>query len=140
VRILLDTNVIISGLLSGASPPGKLLQGWLDGKYELVTSQVQLDELQRALGYERLRERISLEQGRDFLENIEVAAIVVSSVGQVDFSSDPDDNLILATAIAARADLIVSGDKPGMLSLSEVEGIRIVTPREALDRLESRPQ
>ena len=67
----------------------------------------------RALGYERLRDRISLEQARDFLENIEAAAIVVSSMPEIDFSSDPDDNIILATAIAGSADLIVSGDKPG---------------------------
>jgi len=137
VRILLDTNIIISGLLSSESPPGKLIQGWLDGRFELVTSQAQLDELLRALGYDRLRDRISPEQARDFLENIEAAAIMVATVPEVEFSSDPDDNIILATAIAGGADLIVSGDKPGMLTLSEVEGIKIVTPREALDRLES---
>lgn len=137
MRILLDTNIIISGLLSSESPPGKLIQGWLDGRFDLVTSQAQLDELLRALGYERLRDRISPEQTRDFLENIEAAAIVAPSVDEVDFSPDPDDNVILATAIAGRADLIVSGDKPGMLILGAVEGIRIVTPREALDRLQA---
>ena len=68
---------------------------------------------------------------------MEVAAIVVPSIGQVDVSADPDDNMILASAIAGRADLIVSGDKPGMLNLGEVEGIRIVTPREALSLLEA---
>ena len=114
--ILLDTNVIISGLLSSEGPPGKLIQGWLDGAFELVTSGAQLSELQRAHGYERLRDRISPEQARDVLENIEAAAIIVESVGQVAFSSDPDDNIILATAIAGRADLIVSGDKPGECS------------------------
>jgi putative PIN family toxin of toxin-antitoxin system len=138
VRILLDTNIIISGLLSSESPPGKLIQGWLDGRFELVTSQAQLDELLRALGYERLCDRISPEQARDFLENIETAAIVVSSMPEVGFSSDPDDNIILATAIAGSADLIVSGDKPGMLALSEVEGIKIVTPRR-VKRLKSWP-
>ena len=112
------------------------MQGWLDGTFELVTSQAQLEELQRGLGYERLRDRINPEQARDFLENIEVAAIMLTSVGEVSFSADPDDNVILATAIAGQADLIVSGDKPGMLSLGVVEGITIVTPREALDRLE----
>jgi predicted nucleic acid-binding protein len=82
--------------------------------------------LRRALGYKRLRDRISPEQARDVLENIEAAAIIVESVGQVTFSSDPDDNLMLATAIAARGDLIVSGDKLGMLSLGELEGNRAV--------------
>jgi len=59
VQILLDTNVIISGLLSGKGPPGRLLQAWLDGWFDLVTSHVQLDELRQALGYEKLRDRIN---------------------------------------------------------------------------------
>jgi putative PIN family toxin of toxin-antitoxin system len=136
VRILLDTNVIISGLLSSAGPPGQLMQGWLDGAFELVTSPAQLEELRWALRYERVRDRIHPDQARDIVENMEVAAIVVLSVGEVNYSSDPGDNMILAAAIAGRADLIVSGDKPGMLNLGEVEGIRIVTPRAALGLLE----
>jgi putative PIN family toxin of toxin-antitoxin system len=136
VRILLDTNIIISGFLSSEGPPGKLVQGWLDGTFELVTSPAQLEELRRALGYERLRDRINPDQAQYFLESVAVAAIVVTSVGEVTFSADSDDNVILATAIAGHAALIVSGDKPGMLNLREVEGIPIVTPREALDRLE----
>jgi predicted nucleic acid-binding protein len=67
---------------------------------------------------------------------MEVAALVVPTLGEVHFSSDPDDNRILATAIAGSANLIVSGDKPDMLNLGAVEGIRIVTPREALGLLE----
>jgi putative PIN family toxin of toxin-antitoxin system len=137
VQILLDTNVIISGLLSGKGPPGQLLQAWLDGRFDLVTSHLQLDELRRALGYEKLRDRINPAQVRDFVDNIVVMAVIVPSVTAVAFSPDPDDNLILATAIAGHADLIVSGDRQHMLALREVEGIPIVTPREALSRLEA---
>ncbi len=136
VRILLDTNVIISGFLSAKGPPGLLLQRWLDGRFDLVTSQTQLDELGRALGYEKFRDRINSDQMRDFVDNIDVMAVVVPSVPDVMLFPDPDDNPILATAIAGQADLIVSGDKPHMLALGEVEGIPIVTPREALNRLE----
>ena len=62
-------------------------------------------------------------------------ADVAEDLPAVNFSPDPDDNLILAAAIAGRADLIVSGDKKHMLSLGQVEGIPIVTPAEALHRL-----
>lgn len=137
VRILLDTNVIISGFLSAKGPPGQLLQAWLDGRFDLVTSPTQLVELERALSYEKLRDRINSDQVRDFVDNIDVMAVVVSSVPTLTRSPDPDDNPILATAIAGQADLIVSGDKPHMLALGEVEGIPIVTPREALNRLEA---
>lgn len=137
MRILLDTNVIISGFLSGKGPLGRLLQGWLDGRFDLVTSQTQLDELQRALGYAKLRDRINPAQVQDFVANIDVMAIMVPSVPAVSVSPDPADNLILAVALAGRADLIVSGDKLHMLALHEVEGIPIVTPRVALSRLEA---
>lgn len=53
-------------------------------------------------------------------------------------SPDPDDNVILATAIAGQADLIVSGDKKHMLALGQVDGIPIVPAAEAADRLASR--
>ncbi len=53
----------------------------------------------------------------------------------MDLSPDPKDNPILAAAIAGKADLIVSGDKKHMLALGAVEGIPIVTARDALDRL-----
>jgi len=137
VRILLDTNVIISGLLSSKGPPGQLLQGWLNGRFDLVTSQAQLDELQRALGYEKLRDRIQSAQVQDFVANIDVLAIVVLPSTAVSVSPDPDDNLVLAIGIAGEVDLIVSGDQPHMLALQEVEGIPIVTPRDALHRLEA---
>ncbi len=81
MRILLDTNIIISGFLSAKGPPGQLLQAWLDGRFDLVTSQTQLDELQRALGYDRLHGRVSPEQVRDFVDNIDVMAVVISSAG-----------------------------------------------------------
>ena len=136
MRILLDTNIIISGFLSAKGAPGQLLQAWLDGRFTLVTSPIQLNELQRALGYDRLRDRVSPEQVRDFVDNIDVLAVVVSPTTLVTVSPDPDDNLILAVAIAGQADLIVSGDKRHMLALQEVEGIPIVTPREALTRIE----
>lgn len=55
----------------------------------------------------------------------------------MDLSPDPKDNLILATAIAAQADLIVSGDKRHVLALGDVDGIPVVTAREALKRLET---
>jgi predicted nucleic acid-binding protein len=69
------------------------------------------------------------------LENIDTRALVIEAPPDVDLSSDPKDNPILAAAIAGKADLIVSGDKRHMLALGRVEGIPIVTARAALERL-----
>lgn len=133
MRILLDTNIILSGLLSPEGPPAQLLQAWLDGAFDLVTAQAQLDELQRVFTYPRIRPRVSSEQARDFLGNLAATALLAPPGAPVALSPDPDDNLLLAAAIAGRVDAIVSGDKSHMLALARAEGIPIVTAREALD-------
>ena len=62
---------------------------------------------------------------------------MVDELPEVSLSADPDDNLILATAIAGKADLVVSGDRKHMLSVGYVNGIPIVTAQDAADRLRS---
>lgn len=88
------------------------------------------------LGYPKLRPHIDPAQARDFVENIEVLAVLATELPSLTAFPDPDDNLILATAIAGGATAVVSGDKSGMLALGEVEGIPILSVRGAVDRLE----
>jgi len=133
VRIVLDTNIIISGLLSETGPPGQLLRFWLKGRFELATSRAQLEELSRVFDYKKIRARISFDQAIAFLDHIDALAFVVDTLPTVDFSPDPDDNAILSTAIESKADFIVSGDKPDLLSLKKVKGIPIITARRALN-------
>ena len=136
MRIVLDTNILVSGLLSKAGPPGQLLRFWLQGKFELVTSKAQLEELSRVLDYKKIRDRISSEQAIDFLNHIDALAFVVDTLPIIDLSSDPDDNVILSTAIEGKADFIVSGDKPDLLSLKKAKGIPIISARRALNLFE----
>jgi len=135
VKIVLDTNIIISGLISHYSPPAQLLRAWSDGKVILLTSRLQLMELRRVFEYDHIQSRISLKQRKNILENIDAEAIVCDTLPNINVSPDTDDNVILATAIIGHADLIISGDKRHMLSLKEVEGIPILTAREALNIL-----
>lgn len=109
------------------------MRAWLDGRYDLVTSEEQLDELRRVLGYEHLRALINPAQARDFVENVDAMAIVAVDLPTLEVSPDPDDNVILATAVAGGADAVVSGDKGDVLSLGEVEGIPIITARPPLN-------
>lgn len=134
MRILLDTNIVVAGFLSPKGPPGRLLLAWLQGRFQLVTSREQLHEIARVLGYERITSRIDPVQAQELVENVEVLAFLAEGLPDIDLSSDPADNVILATAVAGKADLVVSGDKPGVLVLREVEG-PIVAAREALERL-----
>jgi putative PIN family toxin of toxin-antitoxin system len=138
VRVLLDTNILVSGILSAGQPPARLLHLWLQRRFELVTSERQLEELRAVLARPKITKRISPEETAVLVENLEQEAICARDLPVVDVSPDPDDNFILATAIAGAAELIVSGDQAGMLDLQEVSGIAIVTAREALERIESR--
>ena len=135
MRILLDTNIIVSGLLSANQPPGQLLATWLEGGFVLVTSQAQITELRRVVGYKKLKTRISPQQASNVLENLDTLSVLVEPVAGIALSPDPDDNVILGTAIAGNASLIVSGDKGHMLALGNAEGIPIMTARDAVARL-----
>ena len=135
MRIVLDTNVLVSALITKGTPPDLLYQAWDAGTFQLVTSIEQLDELKRVIAYKKLRPFITLDEAEALLETIDAAAVVVEGIPDVDVSSDPDDNVILATAIAGEADLLVTGDKSGLLALNAVHGIHIVTPKDALERI-----
>ena len=135
-RLVLDTNICISGFINRYGNPGRLLRGARRvGRFVPVTSKAQLEELARVLTYERFKGRIDHEQAADFVRNLPVIAAVAHDLPEVSFSPDPDDNAIIATAIAGKADLIVTGDKRDLLSLDEAAGIPILTARQALIRL-----
>lgn len=135
MRIVLDTNVLVSALITKGTPPDRLYRAWDAGSFQLVTSSPQLNELGRVLAYEKLRPYITQDEADALLETIRAAAVVVEELPDIDLSPDPDDNAILATAVAGEADLLVTGDKSGLLRLKSVRGIPIVTPLQALGRI-----
>lgn len=135
MRIVLDTNVFVSALITKHTPPDLLYQAWEAGAFQLVTSVAQLNELQRVLAYEKLHPYIAREEAGALLDTIGAAVDVVDSLPRIEASPDPDDNVIVATAMAGNADLLVTGDKSDLLRLESVGGIPIVTPRQALERL-----
>lgn len=112
-----------------------LVAAWLDLRFELVTSADQIEELRRALDYEKLRPFIGKAQASDFVESLEALAELARELPAIEASPDPDDNVILATAVAGRAGAVVSGDKADMLAPGSVQGIPIVTARQAVERL-----
>lgn len=138
MRILLDTNVLISALLSKDGPPGLVLSAIQRSRHTLVFSAYLAEELRSVSNRRRLRSRIAPEEVEALIYNVEAVGVVVSDLPEIDLSSDPKDNPILATAIAGAADFIVSGDKSHMQSLGQVQGIPILTPRDALERLNAK--
>lgn len=135
MRVVLDTNVLVSALISSAGPPGQLLSAVKRGDLALVTSEYQIEELRGVLGREKLRRYIRSDEARDLIDNLETIGSLVGELPECELSPDPADNPILATAIAGKADLIVSGDKADMLALGHADDIEIVDPAKALAML-----
>ena len=133
MRIVLDTNVLVSALIAGGGPPGRVLAAIRRERLTLVTSEAQLAELRTVLTRDRLRPYLRSEDAEDLMRNLAVIGEVAADLPDVDASPDPDDNPILATAIAGRADLIVSGDKKHMLALGQIDDIPVVTAVAALE-------
>jgi putative PIN family toxin of toxin-antitoxin system len=112
VRAVLDPNVIISALLSSSGAPARLLRAWLHGRFELVVSPLLLAELERALGYPKLRKRIPPREARRIMEWIMDSATSARDPNQPPpvRSSDPGDDYLIALAATEQAAL-VSGDE-----------------------------
>ena len=134
MRIVLDTNILVSALISGEGSPGQVLAAVKSLGITLITSRFRIDEVRDVLARDRLQPYIGREEADDLLYHLEAVAMVVADPPEVSLSADPDDNPILATEIAGDADLIVSGDRDHMLAVGSAHGIPIVTAREAADR------
>ena len=137
MRVVLDTNILIGALITKGTPPDSLYQAWLRGDIELVTSTAQLTEIDNVLFRPRLQKYVDADEASVIVQDMGTRALVLDEIPVVNLSPDPKDNPILATAIAGKVDLIISGDKKHILLLKDVEGIPVVTAREALERLRS---
>ena len=136
MRLVLDNNVAISGLLWGG-PPRWLLDAAIHGTIEIFTSSTLLSELREALDYPKFTKRL-VENGASVDLTIErylaIATLATSATIQPTVLADPDDDHVLACALAAQADLIVSRDKK-LLNLKHYHRIPIVLAAEALRRI-----
>lgn len=113
MRVVLDSNVFISGLMLPQSTPGKILAAWSSRQFELVLSEPMLSEISRVLSYPKIRRRIgwSDEKISSYISLLRFEAHIVSIEGiDADVPGDPDDSPILATLVASKADCLVSGD------------------------------
>jgi putative PIN family toxin of toxin-antitoxin system len=139
VRLVLDTNVVVSALVWGGTPY-KLLQAATDGDIELVTSPALLAELRGVLARAHLasrlsKQRSSVEQAINLYGELAISVSPLATPRAV--PRDEDDDHVIAAALAAGADLLVSGDAD-LLSMGSHEGIAIVSVVEAVRRIEAR--
>jgi putative PIN family toxin of toxin-antitoxin system len=132
MRLVIDTNVLISALLAEASLPAHLIVLWRQGRFDLLTSAGQLDELRRVTRYPKIRERLAPALAGRLINELRDLAVVVDDRPVVSVSPDPNDDYLLAIAAAGAADFLVTGDKRDLLAMRLYEGTKIVTVRDFL--------
>ncbi len=133
-RIVVDSNVVISGLLFGG-PPARVLSHLIEGSVLCFTSLPILDEIRNVL--RRPKFGLSPEQSLSFVEELHALCRVVNPTERVHvIEADPDDNIVLECAMAANASIIVSGDSH-LLDLGQWRDIQILSPSDFLKTIES---
>jgi len=135
LRAVLDTNVLVSGLISPNGTPARLVSAWRERKFELVVSPAILEELAEVLQRDKIRryyEHVDRDLARKYIAGLRrFATLVPGEVQEQGVCPDPDDDKFIAAALEAGADYIVSGNDH-LLDLKEYQGMRILRPREFL--------
>jgi putative PIN family toxin of toxin-antitoxin system len=139
MRLVLDTNVVVAALL-WTGTPRRLLDRVIDEAFTLYSSPALIDELAHTLHYQKFVQRIGRFGTTPVALVAQYSALVTlvfpTQVPRV-IEHDIDDDQVLAAAVATHADLIVSGDRKHLLPLGSYDGIAIITPAEALRRIDS---
>ena len=121
MRVVVDTNILLSGLMLPNSIPGRIVQAWRDNRFELVLSQFQLDEIGRVLAYPKIQKRLKWDQAEitHFLQQLFLRSVYLGDIITVaEVPADANDNLILSAYLLAEAEYLVTGDR-GILALRE---------------------
>ncbi len=132
MRLVIDTNILVSALLAGTSLPAHLIVLWREGCFDLLTSAEQLDELMRVTRYPKIRERLAPALAGRLINELRDLAILLTGLPVASASPDPHDNYLLAMAASGSADFLVTGDKRDLLALRLFEGTKTITVRDFL--------
>ena len=135
MRVVLDTNILLSALINRHGTPAQLIAGWRERRYDLITSSEQLIELGDVARRPVLRARIVPSTVGRLIRDLRKLAEVLTRLHAVERSADPADNFLLAMAEAGNADYLVSGDRRGVLALGTHANTQILRAGEFLDVL-----
>jgi uncharacterized protein len=138
LRVVIDTNVIVSGILSRTGAPAELLNAWRERRFLLLSSPAIVAEVNAVLHYPHLQKKYHLsdEEINLMIALLEHDALLVSGDTDVAGSvpADPKDEMFLACALGGQADVIVTGDHH-LLDLGVFRDTPIINARQFLDQL-----
>ena len=137
MRVVVDTNVLVSALIKIDSNPARILTLWRTGVIELVVSPEILEEVVRVLAYPRIRKYVSADEADRYIALLRMHTQVIRPAEDLHVvDADPDDDKFLALAVACNADCVVSGDGH-LLSIETYAGIRILTPSDFMRMIDA---
>lgn len=131
MRVVLDTNILLSALLSPHGYPDTIYRAWRAARFEVVTSVDQLAELRRASRYPKFKTVLQPHLVGVMVHNLQRAVVLerLPQLGAHMEADDPFDTFLIAMAVAGEADYLVTGDhRAGLLQRGSVGRARVVTP------------
>ncbi|MDD9980213.1 MAG: putative toxin-antitoxin system toxin component, PIN family [Gammaproteobacteria bacterium] len=135
MKVVLDTNILVSGLMYPTSTPGRIIAAWSEAQFDVVTTHEQLAEIGRVLGYPKIRRILKWDDDRieRFIEHVYLRVDVVEArANEFEALRDPEDTPILGALVAAQADLLVTGDRDLLVLWNRFP---IETPAEFVRRI-----
>ena len=134
MRVVLDTNILISALTSKTAAPHHIYQAWRDKRLIVLSCAEQLVEVREVTRRVAVALRIKPAEAGRLVNSLRDLALVVGDLPVVKRSPDPKDDFILALADAGAARYVVTGDKSGLLALRTHGGAEIVTAAQFVRR------
>jgi uncharacterized protein len=130
VRVVVDTNIWVRGQLRRASYPGQVVDAWLAGRFTLITSEPLLEELADVLTRPKVRAKIRItpEEAAALVADMRTLSETVALPGTLRLCRDPEDDMVVETALVGQADVIVSQDDD-LLSLSAPDLLVLTAPQ-----------
>jgi putative PIN family toxin of toxin-antitoxin system len=135
MRVVLNTGILIAALITSGTPPDTIYRAWRKKRFELITSEWRLDVFRRVSRYPKLRTYLKSADAGNLVNGLRREATVLAQLLTVDLSPDPHDNPVLAMALAARADILVTGDRRDLLALGTIGSTRILSARQFVEEL-----
>jgi putative PIN family toxin of toxin-antitoxin system len=130
MRVILDTNVLLSAFFKVESPPYELVHAWMDGRFHLLSSSEQIEEITRVARYPQVRRLIQPAEIGWLVNRLRGRATLLTDLPSLNISPDPADNFLFSMAEIGGATHLVTGDKSGVLRIRKHRSTHIVTARQ----------
>jgi uncharacterized protein len=134
-KVVLDTNILASGAISATGTLSRIIGAWRSGQFRVIVSAPILDELERTFQKPYFRRYLPDKQSSRFLQLLrKLATVSKITVSVHGVAIHPEDDVILATAVSAKADYLVTGDSK-LQQVGTYQAVTILSPRRFVETL-----